>query len=80
MTRLHLTREYLVAHMGSTDPQSDTPCSCEDCGWAGTIDQTEETPYTSEAASWGHLAGRLGTHWLCPRCGCIVWRYYSKVS
>lgn len=50
------------------------------CGWEGTMLDCDMQAYNSGGQSWSRLAGREGTHWYCPKCRAIVWKYYHTIS
>lgn len=50
------------------------------CGWRGTMLDCDCEAYNSSAESWAKLSGRQGTHWNCPKCKSVIWRYYNLIN
>ncbi len=70
----------LQARMGSIMPpnrEEQLTAICE-CGWRGTF--LDCTPEAYDNGQWARRAGRKGTHWICPRCGETVWKYYDVIN
>lgn len=48
------------------------------CGWRGTMLEAHSVEYDN--GQWSYRAGRRGTHWHCPECNQVIWRYYHTIN
>lgn len=71
--------EIMRGLMGSLRVPDHMVAICE-CGWRGTLVDTNERHYDSGPDSWRHHAGRRGWHWHCPKCQKVIWKYYSEIN
>jgi hypothetical protein len=75
----HGKAQRVRAMLGSIEPRLEMQALCN-CGWKGTILDTKEETYRSDETSWHMHGGRQGWHYICPKCGAVVWRYYNVIN